>query len=208
MLLLALPLLFIFLLYKGDFKSSYTLPILGNRYYDADIKDTVYHTIPPFRLLAHTGDSISEKTYEGKIMIVNFFFTSCPDVCPRMNQNLTLAFDKYKNSPDIRFLSISVDPANDTMEALRRYAKKMGANDHWLFARSDDQSYILTLSTDFLVKTSGENTGYEHDPLLILVDHKKRVRGLYDGLDINEVNRMKEDIKLLIKERNDGTHKK
>src|SRR5215212_6858103 len=124
-LLLLLPVAFIVLLKSGTFKATGRLPIYGERYLPQGAKDTVYHTVGNFTLTDQEGRIFNQDSVKGKIRVVNFFFARCQGVCPKMNGNLSIVFNSYKTSPDIIFMSHTVDPQHDSAEVLKEYARSM-----------------------------------------------------------------------------------
>lgn len=204
LLLLLIPVAFVLLLKQGSFRSNETLPIFGNRFLAPDQTDTVYHTVGAFSLIDQKGNVFTQDTVKGKIRIANFFFARCQGVCPKMNSNVLMVYDKYKNSPDIVFISHTVDPTNDSAEVLDTYAQQINANyKHWYFVTGKYNDIAEVQNQYLLPKADGSSTDQiAHSQYIILVDDKDRVRGAYDGLNINQVLKLRDDIKLLINERN------
>jgi protein SCO1/2 len=115
-------------------KSNQTnkLPIYGNREAvtktvdGKTVTDTVYQTIPAFKFVNQYGDSISNKSLNGKIYVADFFFTSCPSICPVMQRNMLQVYNEFKNSADVKILSHTIDPQHDSVAVLKKYADKLG----------------------------------------------------------------------------------
>lgn len=191
--------------------SNNKLPIIGNR--DAvektvdgkTIIDTVYSTIPNFQFLNQDSTIISEKDFDNKIYVANFFFTHCPSICPTMQRNLLKAYQKYKDDDRIAFLSHSIDFKYDQPHVLKSYATKLGVdNDQWQFV-TGSKADIYGISDKYLVYTKEDATvpgGYDHSGYLVLIDHEKRIRGAYDGTTDTEVTKLLSDIDILLKEYN------
>jgi len=162
--------------------------------------DTIYHTIPAFSLLNQEGKTVSDKELEGKIYVANFFFATCPTICPKMNFNVKGLTEKYIRDEQVKFLSFTVDPEKDSVEALAAYAKEMGAdNKNWWFLTGNKDS-IYTLARDgFLVPAAGGKTAADffHSQDLLLVNKEKRIRGIYDGLDESDVKKLNDEIEVL-----------
>lgn len=195
--LLAIPVLWVLLWKKSEFKYT-NLPI----YSSVEFGDTIPYTIDTFTLydqrgLPFTRDSIGDRVY-----VANFFFTSCPDVCPQMNSNVKLLAEKFKDNNAVVFLSHSVDPYNDTIEALKVYAKEFGANAHqWhLLTGKKSTIYNLAMHSYRVAAVQEDSNAFIHSEKLILVDKDFRVRGYYEGRDYREVKNLMEDIPFLIKE--------
>lgn len=202
--LLLIPVAFVLLLKQGSFRSNETLPIYGDRFLPPDQTDTVYHTVGDFSLTDQKGNVFTQDTVKGKIRIANFFFARCQGTCPKMNSNLLMVYDKYKNSPDIVFISHTVDPTNDSAEVLDTYASQIDAKyKRWYFVTGKYDDIAEVENQYLLPKADGISTDQiSHSQYIILVDDKDRVRGAYDGLNINQVLRLRDDIKLLVNERN------
>lgn len=191
--------------------STSKLPIIGNREAvekvvdGKTIVDTVYSTIPSFQFLNQDSTIISDKDFDNKIYVANFFFTHCPSICPTMQRNLLKAYEKYKNDNRIAFLSHSIDFKYDQPHVLKSYATKLGVdNDQWQFV-TGTKADIYGISDKYLVYTKEDSTvagGYDHSGYLVLIDHEKRIRGAYDGTTDTEVSKLLSDIDVLLKEYN------
>lgn len=176
------------------------LPIYGERFYDEQIKDTVYHTISPFKFIDQSGDTISEKDFENTIYIASFFFASCPDICPRVNKNLAYVYEKFKKSPEIKFISHTVHPENDSVEVLAEYAKRYNANpEKWHFVTGRKSELYRAIEFDYLaVKPVPEGeTNFIHSDKVILLDKSRRIRGIFDGQDFRSIQELEHAIKAL-----------
>jgi protein SCO1/2 len=184
-----------------------TLPIYGQR--EAITKsvngqqetDTAYQTIPAFKFANQYGDSTGSKNLEGKIYVADFFFTSCPSICPIMQRNMLNVYKAFKDSANFKIISFTIDPKHDTVPVLKNYADKLGisGNSWWLLLGDKDTVYNLAAKS-FLVSVSEDSTvagGYIHQGYFVLIDKEKRVRGSYDGTDMKQVNQLIEDIKTL-----------
>ncbi|RYY34626.1 MAG: SCO family protein, partial [Sphingobacteriaceae bacterium] len=156
-------------------------------------------TIPAFSFVNQYGDSVTEKSLEGKIYVADFFFTSCPSICPVMHRNMLNVYSAFKSDAAIRILSLSIDPKHDSVPVLKKYADGLGivGNSWWLL--QGDKMATYNLSKSFLVTTPKEDAKekFIHDGYFILVDKQKRIRGSYIGTDENEVKKLIEDIKVL-----------
>ncbi|MDX5321327.1 MAG: SCO family protein, partial [Bacteroidota bacterium] len=203
--ILAIPIAWIFLLREGQIVST-SLPIYGERYFDTKIGDTVYHAISDFTFIDQEGDSFSQRDLNGKIYVANFFFTNCPDICPSMMSNLQFVYNKYKESPDIRFVSLTVDPARDSVPVLEKYGYHLGAQPkQWYLGTGSKSLLYMAAEYDYLlasVETPIE-TAFIHSDMAVLVDTHKRIRGFYKATDFNEMRRLSDDIKALVVESNE-----
>lgn len=192
-------------------ENNQKLPIIGDRetvQKEVDgkmVTDTIYPTIPSFEFLNQDSTLITDKFFEGKIYVANFFFTHCPSICPTMQRNLLKAYEKYKNDDRIAFLSHSIDFKYDQPSVLKEYATKLGVtNDKWQFV-TGTKSDIYGISDKYLVYTKEDENvpgGYDHSGYLVLIDKDKHIRGAYDGTTDMEVEKLLADIEILLKEQN------
>lgn len=188
--------------FNGDHK---TLPILGRKQAvtkTVDGKtttDTVYQTIPAFKYINQYGDSITDKQLEGNIYVADFFFTTCPSICPVMHRNMLNIYNAFKDTTGFKIISYSIDPQHDSVPVLKKYADKLGiaGNTWWLLQGTKNETYQL--AKNYLVSVQEKNPAgeYIHDGYFILIDKEKRIRGTYEGTDPKEVNRLIDDIKTL-----------
>jgi protein SCO1 len=184
-----------------------TLPIYGNRQAvtktvnGQQVTDTVYQTIPNFTFVNQYGDSTGTKQLKGKIYVADFFFTSCPSICPIMERNMLNVYNAYKDSADIKIVSFTIDPKHDTVPVLKKYAGKLGVTGNsWWFLHGDKEKTYDLAAKGYLVAVSQDSTvagGYVHQGYFVLVDKLGRVRGSYDGTDMKQVNQLIDDIKTL-----------
>ena len=188
---------------------SKKLPIIGDRdtvekiVDGKTVTDTIYPTIPSFEFLNQDSVLISNKNFDNKIYVANFFFTHCPSICPTMQRNLLKAYDKYKGNEGVAFLSHSIDFKYDHPYVLKSYATKLGVdNDQWQFV-TGSKSAIYGISDKYLVFTKEDENvagGYDHSGYLVLIDHNKHIRGVYDGTSDEETNKLLGDIDILLAE--------
>ena len=187
------------------------LPIIGNRdtktvkLSDGSTRvDTVYQTIPDFHFLNQDSIEINNDTFKNKVYVADFFFTSCPSICPVMHRNLKKVYEEFKNNPEVMFLSHTIDYKYDTPHVLKKYATKLGVDDKkWQFAygtRDDvytlaEKSYLTAVQED-----STEKGMYVHQGWLVLIDKDRRMRAVYDGTDPKSVEKLNEDIDVLLAE--------
>jgi protein SCO1/2 len=186
---------------------SKTLPIYGDRnpvtktVNGQTVVDSGYQTIPPFKFINQYGDSITDKNLDKKIYVADFFFTSCPSICPIMQRNMLNVYNAFKSDPAIKIVSFTIDPKYDSVKVLKKYADKLGiaGNSWWLLQGKKDTTYSLA-EKNFLVAVGQDSTvkgGYVHQGYFVLVDKEKRVRGAYDGTNMDQVNQLIADIKTL-----------
>jgi protein SCO1/2 len=183
--------------------SSRKLPIMGER--DFVNGDSVFHTIPDFAFINQDSLPITNKTYEGKIYITDFFFTTCPTICPVMKKQLLRVYEKYKENPKVGILSHTIDPRHDSVQVLKEYATRLGIDGNmWNFV-TGDKSKIYKLGEKSYYITAGEDStaagGIIHSGAFILVDTKRRVRGIYDGTKETDVTKLIKDMEVLLNEK-------
>ena len=168
------------------------------------IYDTAYHHVPNFKLYNQENKQVSQKNFEGEIMLVNFFFTGCPTLCKAINNNIAKLAENYRKNTMLKFVSISVDPATDNAAVLKKYAASLKANEkQWTFL-TGDTAVIYPLSRNgFLVSAVNGNNhpeNFVYSEKLILLDQEKRIRGYYTGTSANEMAKLNDEIKVLIAE--------
>ena len=179
------------------------LPILGERYVD-DNQDTVYHSIADFAFVNQVGDTIRKEDMAGKIYVADFFFTTCPTICPVMKKEMLRVYEKFKGDPNFRILSHSIDPSHDTQAVLKDYAEKLGVPDAatWNFLTGDQEKIFEIGQTSYLTTTMADDMepgGFLHSGAFLLVDQQGRIRGVYDGTKTDQVDRLLADIPKLLK---------
>lgn len=167
------------------------------------------HKIAPFSFVNQNGKRVTNKDYEGKIYVVDFFFTSCQTICPKMTTNMVWLQEKIKDNPKVKLLSHTVFPDEDTVEVLKKYAKEKGVIDEkWnLVTGNQKEIYKLARQSYLVVKTGKPEELYDmvHTENFVLVDQKGRIRGFYNGTLLNEtkkgeknMNQLLEDIEFLV----------
>ncbi|HEU4496189.1 MAG TPA: SCO family protein [Flavobacterium sp.] len=160
-----------------------------------------YHTIDDFSFINQNNKVITQKDYEGKIYVADFFFTTCPSICVPMGDNMAWLQEQVKDNPKVMLLSHTVTPDTDTPEVLKEYALKKGAIDgKWNLVTGDKKDiYYIARKSYLAIKTSNSSELYDmvHTENFVLVDAKRRIRGFYDGTDRKEVQRLLEDINFL-----------
>ena len=179
------------------------LPILGERYVD-DNQDTVYHSIADFAFVNQVGDTIRKEDMAGKIYVADFFFTTCPTICPVMKKEMLRVYEQFKGDPNFRILSHTIDPTHDTQAVLKDYADKLGVPDAatWNFLTGDQEKIFEIGQTSYLTTTMADEMepgGFLHSGAFLLVDQQGRIRGVYDGTKTDQVDRLLADIPKLLK---------
>jgi protein SCO1/2 len=206
-LLLGLLVLTLWSACKSSSTDKKTLPIYGSRepvtktVDGKSVTDTIYQTIPKFKFVNQYGDSINSKTLDGDIYVADFFFTTCPSICPVMHRNMLKVYDTFKSLGDFKIISHTIDPKHDSVPVLKKYADKLGVtgNTWWFLQGKKNDTYEIA-EKNYLVAVKRDSTvagGYVHSGYFVLIDKQKRVRGAYDGTDPKQVDQMIEDIKSL-----------
>lgn len=160
-----------------------------------------YHTIADFALTNQNGKTITQEDYKDKIYIADFFFTTCPTICPIMTKNMAGIQKQIKDDKDVMLLSHSVTPEIDSVAQLKKYALEKGVNDTlWNLVTGDKkQIYELARKSYLAVKTDGDGGPFDmiHTENFILVDKERRIRGFYDGTDKEAVEQLLKDLQVL-----------
>ena len=170
--------------------------------------------VPAFKLKNQDNKTISDKDYLGKVYVVEFFFSTCPTICPKMNESMLQLQNEFYGNPNFGIASITIDPAKDTPQVLKEHANLLGVMHYnWHFL-TGDKEYIYSLANKGFNLYAGENNkvagGFEHSGLFALIDKDGKIRCrkdaqgnpilYYDGLDAAGVEAIKEDIKKLLEE--------
>ena len=163
-----------------------------------------FHKIAPFTLTNQNGKIVTEHDYNNKIYVADFFFTTCPTICPKMTENMGQLQNEYLEDSQIKFISFSVTPQIDSVQQLKKYAIEKGVNDcKWnLVTGNKKEIYSLARKSYLAVKDDGDGGQFDmiHTENFILVDPEKRIRGFYDGTDIEAMNTLITDISILKEE--------
>lgn len=191
-------------------KSNETLPILGRK----DIQeimvngitqyDTTYHSIADFTFVNQDSMTVTNETFSNKIYVADFFFTTCPTICPVMKRQMLRVYQQFKDVEEVMFLSHTIDPDYDTVALLHDFADRLGvSSSKWHFV-TGPKEYIYEIGqTSYMVtamEDENEPGGYLHSGAFILVDADRHIRGLYDGTREDQVDRLIADIPKLLKE--------
>lgn len=172
---------------------------------DVNGKDTVYRTIPAFSFLNQDSTVVTEKDFDGKIYVADFFFTSCPTICPVMHRNLLKVYAKYRDNPEVKLASHTIDVKYDTPSRMKAYARKLGVKgDQWEFLWGTRDNVYAIAERNYLVTVAADHKapgGFIHQGYLVLVDKNKHVRGFYDGTVEEQVKQLMEDMDVLLEEK-------
>jgi protein SCO1/2 len=188
-------------------KPKKMLPIYNPSMVNPELVDSTvqyiskYHSISDFSFTNQNGKIITQKDYEGKIYVADFFFTTCGSICPKMTTNLVEVQKAFINNPKVMLLSHTVFPETDSVSVLKEYAKKNGVIDtKWNLVTGDKkQIYAMARKSYLAVKLGKPEELYDmvHTENFVLVDSKRRVRGFYDGTKKEDIERLIEDINFL-----------
>lgn len=194
-------------LFYSALKLKKTLPIYNPSMVNPELVDSTvqyiskYHTIADFSFTNQNGKTITQKDYEGKIYVADFFFTTCGSICPKMTTNLAVIQKEIRQNPEVMLLSHTVFPDTDSVSILKKYAIKNGVIDSkWNLVTGDKkQIYTMARKSYLAVKLGKPNELYDmvHTENFVLVDAKRRVRGFYDGTKAEDIQRLIEDINFL-----------
>jgi protein SCO1/2 len=174
----------------------------GHKFHGKYIPDTIYHQLPAFKLTGLDGKPVTDSTFKGKIFVAGFFYTHCPAVCSTINRNMSYLVDTYRKNKMVYFTSITVDPQRDSIPVLKKYAESFKPeSNRWLFLTGDTTSIYNLARKGFLVNAVKESDDdFIYSDNLVLIDAEKRIRGYYKGANTNDINRLTDEIKVLIAE--------
>ncbi|HCX25117.1 MAG: SCO family protein [Flammeovirgaceae bacterium] len=164
---------------------------------------STFHQIPPFSLIDQSGDTITDQNLSGKVTVVNFFFTSCPGICPKMTDNMKLVQEAFEQENNLQIYSHSVTPDYDSVSVLKKYAERQGISSKKWHLLTGEQTMIYDLGRNqYFIE---EDLGLDKDPEdfihtenFVLIDQNKRIRGIYNGLNKSSVNQLIADAKTLL----------
>jgi len=186
------------------------LPVLGRpqlieKVIDGQTKtDTIAHTINDFKFLNQDSAWVTNDTFIDKIYVADFFFTSCPSICPIMKSQLIRIYDEFENEDRLKLVSYSIDPEYDTVVVLRDYADALGVSSHrWHFLTVDKNEIYELGEISYMVAAAEDAEspgGFLHSGAFLLVDSQRRMRGVYDGTVPDQVDVLIADIRILLAE--------
>lgn len=206
LVLAALSVVILYLFYNA-LQPKKILPVYQPADFNPELVDSTlthvkkYHTIADFSLVNQNGQPITQEDYRDKIYVADFFFTTCPTICPIMTKNMADIQKEILNDNEVLLLSHSVTPDIDSVAQLKKYALEKGVNDRkWNLVTGDKkQIYELARKSYLAVKTDGDGGPYDmiHTENFILVDKERRIRGTYDGTNPEEIQELLADLKIL-----------
>ncbi len=177
------------------------LPILGQR--QLVDGDTVYHTIPPFSFINQDSQVVTNATFAGKAYVVDFFFISCPTICPMLTKQMKRIYDRFEDEDRLLLLSHTIDPKHDSIPRLANYADNLGVStDKWHFVTGSQDS-IYAIADDYFsiaVEDPSVAGGFDHSGRLILVDSNGHIRAFCNGTEQKSVDEFMAEIEVLLSE--------
>ena len=182
-------------------KKSSQLPVLGNP----------GHHVAQFSFVNQDGQTITNKDVAGKIYVVEYFYTTCKGICPKMNENMTNIYQAFRGNKNVMILSHTVDPKHDTVQAMKEYSLRFDADPkQWEFLTGDKRKLYDMARYSYLISAKDDTSGisidqdFIHDNHWVLVDRDGRLRGFYDGLKMSDVHRLIADINKLLDSKDDN----
>lgn len=183
--------------YKVTREQPKPLPVFGN----------YGHRVGKFAFTNQDGKVITQDDVNGKIRVVEYFFTTCKGICPRMNENIVKVYEAFKGNDDVKILSHTVDPRKDTVQAMKAYSLRFDADaKQWMFLTGSKKELYEMAYHDYLVTAADSSVKeidaqFIHTDKLVLVDKSGRIRGAYSGTDKGDINQLIGDIKELLQEK-------
>jgi protein SCO1/2 len=188
--------------------ADHQLPILGRVDYvekrvdDKIVIDTVYHQVADFQFVDQDSTLITPETFENKIYVTDFFFTSCPTICPVMKKQMLRIYEAFEDNNEVALLSHTIDPEYDTVALLHEYAQRLGVkSDKWHFVTGEKDAIYEVAQKSYMVTADEDSNapgGFIHSGAFILVDKDRRIRGIYDGTKPEEVDQLMQDMRRLL----------
>jgi len=169
----------------------------------SDSKYSKIHTISDFEYRDQDSLMVTNKTFDSRVYVANYFFTTCPSICPKMTDNMAILQNKFLKTPQVKFLSHSVTPWIDTVEQLKTYALEKGVvSGKWHLVTGSQADIYKHARTAYLIEgqmglAKGEDD-FLHDEKFVLIDAYRRIRGYYSGIVEDDMKRLEEDIRILI----------
>ncbi|MEQ8239219.1 MAG: SCO family protein [Cyclobacteriaceae bacterium] len=191
----------------SEVNSKFELPILGrDKIVEKEVDgrivfDTIPHRIADFQFVDQDSSIITNETFKGQVYVADFFFTTCPTICPVMKQQMLRVYEAYEDDPEVALLSHTIDPKYDTVELLADFARKLGVkSEKWHFVTGVQEEIYEIGEESYMVIANEDETapgGYIHSGAFLLIDQNRRVRGVYDGTVPEQVDLLIKDIKRL-----------
>jgi protein SCO1/2 len=177
------------------------LPLLGNHQIDNTTGDTTYHIIPDFEFINQDSMLVNNETFKDKIYVADFFFTSCPTICPKTAQQMLRLYERYKDDDRVALLAHSIDTKRDTVGRLKEYANGLEVSaPKWHFV-TGNKADIYEIADDYMsiaIEDPDAPGGFDHSGWFILVDKDRHIRSFCNGTDPESVDDFMEDIDWLL----------
>jgi len=169
-----------------------------------EVEQTIYPVIPDFSFINEDGEVVTEKDFKNKVYVADFFFVTCPTICPVMKKNMLTVYNEYKENPEVKILSHTIDPEHDTPEVLKKYATDLGVSGKmWQFVTGDKEKIYDIGQKHYMVSAledSSQAGGYIHSGAFVLIDKDRHIRGMYDGTTEEGTAKLIQDLAVLLKE--------
>lgn len=169
-----------------------------------EVEQTIYPVIPDFSFINEDGEVVTEKDFKNKVYVADFFFVTCPTICPVMKKNMLTVYNEYKENPEVKILSHTIDPEHDTPEVLKKYATDLGISGKmWQFVTGDKDKIYDIGQKHYMVSAledSSQAGGYIHSGAFVLIDKDRHIRGMYDGTTEEGTAKLIQDLAILLKE--------
>lgn len=189
-------------------KTAKTLPKLGPIEVVRDtvdgqvrILDTLWFTIPPFEFVNQDSQTVTNATFDNKVYVADFFFTSCPSICPKMKEQMLRIYERFADNDTVMLLSHSIDPKHDTVEVLQAYAAKLGiSSDKWHLV-TGEKAHIYQMAEKYFIAAEEDPSvpgGFAHSGGFLMVDREGHIRGHYDGTKPQQVDNLMDDLQMLL----------
>lgn len=179
------------------------LPYIGFHTTDEQTGDTIYHQIRPFTFMDQDSQLVSNDYFDGKAYIADFFFTSCPTICPKVMQQMARVHERYKNEDRLQFLSHTIDVKRDTVAKLKKYAQGLGVDSpKWRFVTGEKDS-IFAITYDYISTALDQPDapgGFDHSGYILLIDKNRHLRAFANGTEEDDVTAFFDKIDALLKE--------
>ena len=186
------------------------LPYLGepdvvNKVIDGKEKEEkIYPTIPDFSFTNQDKQTVTQADFKNKVYVADFFFVTCPTICPIMKKNMLTVYKEFKDNPDVKILSHTIDPEHDNPDVLKQYATDLGvAGTMWQFVTGDREKIYDIGQKHYMVSAmedSSQAGGYIHSGAFVLIDKERHIRGMYDGTTEEGTKKLMRDMKILLEE--------
>ncbi|MDX5348269.1 MAG: SCO family protein, partial [Hymenobacteraceae bacterium] len=165
--------------------------------------DTVFHKVPPFSFQSQSGDVVGTDQLKDNMYVANFFFATCVGICKQMSSQLVRVQEAFRDEPQVKIVSFTVNPEHDSVEVLQQYADAYSANPkQWYFLTGQREKIYELAQKGFYLpvqQVPGMND-FIHSEKFLLVDKDQHVRGIYDGTDPEDVDRLITEIRILLHE--------